>query len=192
METREQIEIQIQDERRARGYAQMHGKKYDDSIITALNQRLDALVDLESAQTQQARETAQADYQSDLSAKRQRLEAMIADDLADTKEAEDAACKLAAAISRRLNRVGEMARLTHAISGGPVPIVLHFPEVMSRIGGWVGGILAAQLKPRGRLGGLQWSHVSLYPADTKSWRDEEAEAYEKHINPILGKDTTNG
>ena len=70
-------------------------------IITALNQRLDALVDLESAQTQQARETAQADYQSDLSAKRQQLEAMIADDLADTKEAEDAACKLAAAISRR-------------------------------------------------------------------------------------------
>ena len=160
---REQIEIQIQDERRARGYAQMHGKKYDNSIITALNQKLDALVDLESAQTQQAREAANADYQADLSGRRLQLAALIADDLADVRECEDAARKLAAGISRRLKRVPEMARLTHDISGAPVPTLLNFAEVMVRIGGWVGAILHTQLRPRGRLGGLHGRTTRCIP-----------------------------
>ena len=72
-----------------------------------------------------------------------------------------------------------------------MPIVLHFPTLMSNMGGWIAAIIGAPLKPRGMLGPLKWSHISLYDAQ-KSRRDSEAAAYAKHINPILGKDTTNG
>ena len=61
-------------------------KKYDNSIITALQQRLDALAAVsKSAQTEQARETARArEYQAELSsAKRAQLVALVADDLTD-------------------------------------------------------------------------------------------------------------
>lgn len=103
----------------------------------------------ESVRVEREREAAASDYAKDAASKRAKLSALIADDLADTKEAEDSARKLAAAISRRLKRNPEMARLAHAISGQPAPICLQFTELMTRIGGWCGAILGAPLKPRG-------------------------------------------
>jgi hypothetical protein len=53
---RETIETQIADLRRQRGFALFHGKKFDDAPIVALQQKLDALADLDSAKAEQARE----------------------------------------------------------------------------------------------------------------------------------------
>jgi hypothetical protein len=180
---RETIEEKLDALRQQRGAAVLDKTVFDSDAIVTLETKLSEIDDAAAEQARRQRAKAEATHQSDLSAKRAQLSALIADDLADTKVAEDAARALSAAISRKLKRVPEMARVTHEVSGAPVPICLHFPTVMSNIGGWVAAIIGAPLKPRGMLGPLKWSHVSLYDAQ-KSWRDSEAATYAKHLTPL--------
>jgi hypothetical protein len=63
-------------------------------------------------------------------------------------------------------------------------------ELRSRIGGRIGGIIGSAVKPRTEIGALKFPFTSLYPAE-QCWRDKEAELYEKHLNPIIGKDVNN-
>jgi multidrug efflux pump subunit AcrA (membrane-fusion protein) len=55
-ETREQLETQLADARRQRGFALMHGKKFDDSEIERLQKLLEVQEDIESAKATEARE----------------------------------------------------------------------------------------------------------------------------------------
>ena len=55
-ETREQLETQLADARRQRGYALLHGKKFDDSELTRLQKLLEVQSDIESAKASEARE----------------------------------------------------------------------------------------------------------------------------------------
>src|SRR5262249_11760173 len=135
-------------------------------------------------QARRQRAAAEATHQAEQAERRSKLAALLAEDLTDIRESEHHARALAAAIARRIKRNTEMAKLTHEVSDAPVPVVLHFEEVITRMGGWIGAILGSAIKPRGKLGPLKWSYVSLYPAETKSWHAVEAEAYAKHLTPL--------
>jgi hypothetical protein len=39
--------------------------------------------------------------------------------------------------------------------------------------------------------GAMLFHPGVHKAD-ENWRESDAKVFEKHLNPILGKDTTNG
>jgi hypothetical protein len=69
-ETRETIEAEIADARRARGFAHLHGKKFDDSIIAALNQKLETIDDAAAEQTRQQRTEAGRKYEAEVTALR--------------------------------------------------------------------------------------------------------------------------
>lgn len=189
METREKIETEIADLRRQRGYAHLHGKKFDDAAITQAQQKLDALDDAQVEQTRQSRETAQADYRADLASKRAKLSAMVADDLADSQTAQEAARVLAAAFNRRLNRVEQMAQLCHAISGERgVPICLQKPELertlASRLSAVVGGGLPINCRRMfGGKGGVTF-HPGVCKQDD-NWKDQDAATFDKHLKPLI-------
>src|SRR5262245_23043141 len=58
MDSRESIEAEIQSLRQRRGAALLAGQTFNDTAIAALNQKLEALADVETAKAEQAREDA--------------------------------------------------------------------------------------------------------------------------------------
>ena len=69
---------------------------------------------------------------------------------------------------------------------------MSFPDVSSRLGGRIGGILKMLPKCPARLGGLSFAGTSLYPPD-KNWMDEEHRILHNQLTPIIEKGRkTNG
>jgi hypothetical protein len=87
---REEIEIQIADLRRARGYALLHNKKFDDSNLIKLQQQLDAVADLEAARTWEIEQDSAKIHQVEIIATQteiQDLKSASAKALADSRGA---------------------------------------------------------------------------------------------------------
>jgi hypothetical protein len=90
MMDREKIEMEIADLRRARGFALLHGKKYDDAPIIKLQNQLDALADIEAARTQEVLEQSAKATEAEITAARteiQDLKSASARALADSRGA---------------------------------------------------------------------------------------------------------
>jgi hypothetical protein len=68
MQTREQIETQIADLRRQRGFALLHNKRFDDAPIVALQQKLGALDDVKAEQARLNREDEAKTHQAAIKA----------------------------------------------------------------------------------------------------------------------------
>jgi hypothetical protein len=162
----------------------------DNALIAKLETEIQIRDEVEAERLRRKRAAAQEAADKELAAKQGQLAALVADDLADTREAEDAARKLAAAVSRRLKRNPELARLSHEVSGAAVPTVLHPNELNARIGGRIAGILGSAIRPRNKLGALEWKFVSLFPAE-QSWSEEETKLYDRHVTPLT-KGQSNG
>lgn len=73
METRDQIETEIADLRSQRGFAHLHGKKFDDATIAQAQQKLDALVDVEAAKHEQGRTEATQQHELEVATVRTEL-----------------------------------------------------------------------------------------------------------------------
>jgi hypothetical protein len=71
---REEIETQIQDLRRQRGFALLHKKKFDDSALTELQRQLDCLADIEAAKAAQANEESAKAAEAEIAATKTEIE----------------------------------------------------------------------------------------------------------------------
>src|SRR5262249_6413130 len=111
LEDRETIESKLAYARAERGKALADGKVYNNSIITALENQLNALDDVAQELERRKRETAATLERKNLSEKRAKLEALLADDLMDAQAGQEAAMILAASFSRRLDRITTLSRL---------------------------------------------------------------------------------
>jgi hypothetical protein len=134
METRESIESKLAYARTERGKALADGRKYDSATIAQLQAQLDAFSDVEQETARRNQAAAQAAHDKDIGEKQARLAALIQDDLQDSQAAQEAAMILAAAFSRKLERVTAMARLAADITGKVgAPVCLSRPELERRL-----------------------------------------------------------
>jgi hypothetical protein len=169
MNDRETIETQLADARRARGFAHLHHKNYDDSVIIALQQKLDALDDVESAKTEQAREGAAAQHDTLLKKTKAEIEDLTAASTAALAEAEVALRKAVAAQrtvhqleAAKRKKLAELNKLT----GSSEPITTE-PELHRQNSRrWLAVIRTITNHP-GEWGALKYPGMSL-PKDT-SW-----------------------
>jgi hypothetical protein len=74
MATRKAIETRLTDLHRKRGYALLHGKNFDNSLIVAEHEKLAALEDLESAEVEQARAETAKKRNAEIIAQRTEIE----------------------------------------------------------------------------------------------------------------------
>jgi hypothetical protein len=90
MENRETLENELADLRRQRGYALLHGSKFSDAPIIALQQKLDALADVEAARTQEALDQSAKATEAEIIAAKTEIEQLklaSAEALADSRGA---------------------------------------------------------------------------------------------------------
>jgi hypothetical protein len=126
---REQIEVEIADLRRQRGFALLHKKKFDDSALTELQRQLDCLADMESAKASQANEESAKANEAAIKAAQteiQDLKAASAKALAESRNAYAAgasAMKTHLATEALLRKA--QAKLNQ-LTGANAPIVNQF------------------------------------------------------------------
>jgi hypothetical protein len=87
---REEIEMQIADLRRQRGFALIHKKKFDDSALTELQRQLDCLADMDAARAYEREQESAKIHQAEILATQQEiqdLKAASAKALADSRGA---------------------------------------------------------------------------------------------------------
>jgi hypothetical protein len=98
-ETRESIENRLADLHRERGYALLHGKKFDNSVIVAEHEKLAALEDVDRAKVEQEREAASAKHQADITKVRTEISDLTA---ASSKALAQAESNLRAAVKAQV------------------------------------------------------------------------------------------
>jgi hypothetical protein len=74
MESREAIESKLADLHRERGFALLHGRKFDNRKIVDLHEVLAAFDDREAAQIEQGREDAATKHKAEITAQRTEIE----------------------------------------------------------------------------------------------------------------------
>jgi hypothetical protein len=179
--------------KQARGMLSLHNKCLDNinEQIKAVELEIATAQDREHAELTQQREASEAEYQADLDTKRQELAALVNDDQLDTQTAQEATRTLAAALSRKMNRIDQMARLFTAISRErSAPVCLNRFEVERKMAHRVAAVLSGGLpvQYKGRFGNL-----ILHPGVAKvddNWTTQDAAAFEKHVAPIITKKET--
>jgi hypothetical protein len=108
MNDRDQIEMQLADAKRARGFALLHNKRHDDSEIARLEKLLEVQADIETARTEQARADSAKNREAEITAIRIELADLSA---ASTKALAEAEANLRAAVSAmRLHHTHEAAK----------------------------------------------------------------------------------
>lgn len=106
--------------------------------------------------------------------------------LAAIADADAASHALLDALDRTFASNARVAKLAQQLSAtGKVPMCLNAMSLASRLGGRIAGILSTVKGHRTRLGAVEWSGGSLYPAD-RSWRDdEERQIAANLLQPLL-------
>src|SRR5262245_33759571 len=129
METREEMQSAIEALRRQRGFEKLHNRPFDDGLITAAEQKLQAFEDLEAVK-REASATALADQRSaEILAHQTRLCQLVADHLADIDQAQEALRIAAGAFGRMLERMPLMARAHRAVTNASPPVCLQELEL---------------------------------------------------------------
>lgn len=164
----------------------------DSAQIAALEDEIAIASDVEAERLRRERRAAAEVADKELTAKRTQLAALIGDDLQDTQAAQEAAMILTAAFNRKLNRIQTMAKLANEISKKAAPVCLSRPELERRLACRLSAVMhgGLPLNNKHRLGAMLF-HPGVCKSD-ENWRDTDAATFEKHLNPILGKDVPNG
>lgn len=178
---RQEIEQDLLDARRRRGLAKIEGRKFDSNEIAALETQLDELADADSAAAQRDREIAEADRLKNRAIFLAELDAERASYLEDLTQAEESLRDYAGATKRALAASERMARLTHRITGAPVPTPLMPSDVSNRIGGFAAAVLRDVIGMR--LGPLEFP-ATPYSKPKENFRDRERALLERHLNTI--------
>jgi hypothetical protein len=101
-------------------------------------------------------------------------------------DANAAARALRDAVDRAFASNSRLAKLAQTLSvTGKAPTTCNPMDLASRLGGRIAGIMATVRGHRMRLGSVEWSGGSLYPAD-KDWRaEEEKRTAANLLQPLL-------
>src|SRR5262245_61156871 len=186
METREQIESRLADLHRERGFALMHGKDFDNSLIDAEQEKLAALADLEAAKREfAAAEKAAADDAEILEAQA-KLRALVAEQVEDAQQAQEAARIVAAAFARMLARMPDVGRTHRDITKASPPVCLNELELGRTLACRLSAVMRGALptKYKQRLGAMLF-HPGVCKADD-NWAELDRATFEKHL--ALGGD----
>ena len=164
---RETIETEIANLRRARGFALLHGKKFDDSIITALQQKLDSVADVEAEQTRLEREAAAQKHQAEIVAAKTEIADLTSASAKALAEARAGYAQGAAAMKLHLQTEASLRKLQaklNQLTGEKTSILIE-PELHRKRSLQ---IAAVGLKPitghLGRFGNL------TYPSTLAEWK----------------------
>jgi hypothetical protein len=155
---------------------------------TALEQQIEDLDRQIGARERHKRATA-ADEQRDLWLQRRAgLVEEVETYLTAIADANAAARALRDAVDRAFASNSRLAKLAQTLSvTGKAPTTCNPMDLASRLGGRIAGVMATVRGHRMRLGSVEWSGGSLYPAD-KDWRaDEEKRTAANLLQPLLEK-----
>jgi hypothetical protein len=123
------IESQIADLRRERGFALLHGKKFDDSKIAELQRQLEVQADIESAKTAVARELSVRQNEDAVKAAKTEIQDLKAASAKALAESRNAYAAGAAAMKTHLQTEASlrkaMAKLNQ-LTGTQTPITNQF------------------------------------------------------------------
>jgi hypothetical protein len=122
------IETQIADLRRQRGYAALHGKKFDDSRLLELQRQLEVQADIQSAMTEQAREQSAKQTEAAIKATRTEIEDLKAASAKALSESRNGYAAGAAAMKTHLETEASLRKAQaklHKLTGEPLPITNH-------------------------------------------------------------------
>jgi len=183
MDTRQDIESRLAEERRLRGVAIANGyKPRNSSAITAYQVQLDALDDAEAAIAQRDREAVAVEHIKRAKELKAELLARCAAYLEDIRQAEVAMRAAAAAVHRSLQAAKAMARTCHALSGKASPISLGVNDVARRMGANVAAVMSMIPDHKHRLGNQEWLPGYFVPED--DWVERESVLLDRHVKPL--------
>jgi HSP90 family molecular chaperone len=172
METKEAIESQIADLRRQRGYALLHGKKFNDDLIVSAQRRLDALTDLESAKASQADEQSTAQREAEIKAAKTEvadLQSASAKALSDSRAGyEKGAANMRLHLQTEASLRKAMARL-NSLTGEKTPIMSE-PELHGKRALQIAAVGIKPITNHPSYFGSQSGKLN-YPNTLKEWSD---------------------
>ncbi len=189
-ERRTEAETKLSELRTARGAATLDGKNFDPAEIASLESEIASLDAAEGEQARRERAATESKRRKRLSELRKELAALEATRLGEIQDANMAARTLAETISKHFDTVRQMSEVAHAISSESAPIPLQAPAVALRLSARLSAVMGGITGYRHRLGHIEWLGSSLYRA-ADDWRALEAALMERHLNPLLKKDTDN-
>ena len=189
-ERRTEAEAKLGKLRSQRGAAVLDNKKFDPAELDALESEVASLDAAEGEQARRERAEAQAERQKRSSELRKELAALEATRLGEIQDMNSAARTLAENIGKHFDTVRQMSEVAHAISSESAPIPLQAPAVALRLSARLSAVMGAVSGYRHRLGHIEWLGSSMYRA-ADDWRALEAVLMERHLNPLLKKDTEN-
>jgi hypothetical protein len=169
---REQIENALADARRARGHALLHGKRYDDSLIVALQQKLDALADLEAAKASQVDKQSAAQREAEIEAAKTEVADLKAASAKALSESRAGYVQGASAMRTHLATEASlrkaMARL-NSLTGEKTPITSE-PELHGKRALQIAAVGIKPITNHPSYFGSQSGKLN-YPNTLKEWKD---------------------
>ena len=187
---RSEAEAKLTELRVRRGAATLDNKSFDPAGIAALENEIEALDEAGGEQARRSREEAERAYAKHLAGLRKSLKVMESRRLGAIQDANMAARTLAESIGQVLDTTRKMAKLAHEISGGPVPVQLRVPDIVTRLCGRLSAVMGTVSGYRNRFGSIEWKNASLYRS-SDNWRDCEAKILEGHLRPLIEKEKGN-
>jgi len=190
-ERRVVAETKLTELRSARGAAVLDKKTFDPAEIASLESEIVSLDAAEGEATRRERAATQAGRRKRSGELRKELSALEATRLGEIQDMNSAARTLAETIGKHFDTTSRMADVAHLISSQSAPIPLQAPAVALRISARLSAVMGAVTGYRHRLGHIAWEGSSLYRA-ADDWRALEADLMERHLKPLIEKDTDNG
>jgi hypothetical protein len=170
--TREEIEVQIADLRRARGFALLHGKRFDDSNLIKLQNQLDAVADIEAARTQQVLEESAKASEAEIKAAQTEIEDLKAASAKALSESRAGYVQGASAMRTHLATEASlrkaMARL-NSLTGEKTPIMSE-PELHGKRALQIAAVGIKPITNHPSYFGSQSGKLN-YPNTLKEWKD---------------------
>ena len=188
---RTEAETKLSELRSARGAATLDNKEFDPAEIASLESEIASLDAAEGEATKRERAATQAGRRKRLSELRKELAALEATRLGEIQDMNSAARTLAENIGKNFDTTRQMSEVAHAISSETAPIPLQAPATALRLSARLSAVMGAVPGYRHRLGHIEWLGSSLYRA-ADDWRALEASLMERHLKPLIEKDTDNG
>ena len=190
-ERRTEAEIKLNELRSQRGAATLDGKKFDVTELNVLESEIVSLDAAEGEATRRERAATESKRRKRLSELRKQLAALEATRLGEIQDMNSAARTLAENIGKHFDTVSQMSEVAHAISSQSAPIPLQAPAVALRLSARLSAVMSGITGYRHRLGHIEWLGSSLY-READDWRALEAALMERHLKPLIEKDTDNG
>jgi hypothetical protein len=188
---RTEAEAKLGKLRSARGAATLDGKEFDVAELNALESELASLDAADGEQVRRERAEAQKEFATRRAEMRKELAGLEATRLGEIQDMNSAARTLAETIGKNFDTVRQMSEVAHAISSESAPIPLQAPAVALRLSARLSAVMGGITGHRHRLGHIAWEGSSLY-READDWRALEAALMERHLKPLIEKDTDNG